>query len=89
MLIKMAGEHSPTVGNDGVLRLDSSIGQLIDAMVDPQKTYNASPKNVEAMALLCANLARMIEFYGLTCYSVQSTIVAINKAADKYVQERK
>lgn len=88
LLSKMAGVHSPTVVNDGVLRLDSSIGLLIDAMSDPQKTYNTSPKNVEALALLCYNLAKMIEFYGLTCYSIQSFIVAANKASDQYLKAR-
>jgi len=88
LLSQMSGAHSPTVVNDGVLRLDSSIGLLIDAMVDPQKTYNASPKNVEALALLCYNLAKMIEFYGLTCYSLQSTMIAVKAASEDYVKER-
>lgn len=88
ILERMAGAHSPTIVNDAVMRLDSSIGALIDAMVDPQKTYNASPKNVEALALLCYNLAKMIEFYGLTCYSVQSTATALNVAAEKYLKAR-
>jgi hypothetical protein len=88
LLIKMAGPHSPTVINDAVLRLDESIGLLIAALVDPQKTYNASPKNVEALAMQCYNLAKMIEFYGLTCYSIQSCIVAVNSAAEKFTKAR-
>jgi hypothetical protein len=88
LLTKMAGPHSPTVVNDAVLRLDASVGILIKAMSDPQKTYNASPKNVEALALLCYNLAKMIEFYGLTCYSIQSLIVAANAASENYLKAR-
>lgn len=88
LLIKMSGAHSPTVVNDAVLRLDSSVGVLITAMSDPQKTYNASPKNVEALAMLCYNLAKMIEFYGLTCYSIQSLMTAANKASEQYVKAR-
>lgn len=88
LLVKMAGQHSPMVINDAVLRLDESIGLLITALVDPQKTYNASPKNVEALALQCYNLAKMIEFYGLTCYSIQSCVTAVNSAAEKFTKAR-
>lgn len=88
ILRKMSGSHSPVVVNEAVKSLDKSIGLLIDALLDPQKTYVASPRNIEALSMLCANLAKMIEFYGVTCYAIQTVAVTLTENAKHYVSLR-
>lgn len=86
LLTKMAGMHSPAAVNDLVKQTDTMIGLLIDNMLDPQQTYVASPQNIQALSMLCYNLAKMIEFYGLTCYSIQQLITAVNTNAEEYLK---
>lgn len=87
LLSKMSGEHSPQAVSETVRNLDTMLGELIDGLVDPDKTYIAAPRNIDALARHVANLAKMLEFYGMVCASAEALAVAVEEAGRKYVSK--
>lgn len=89
MLANLSDKLRPDIVGTTVGDIDMLLGELINGLNDPQKNYMASPKNIEALAMLCHNTARMVEFYGVLCYSVRSFVVAINDSSKEYLKHRR